>query len=318
MLNFINNFIKKLTKIYNKLSVASILLVLSVVFLIFITLFKYANSRQNYMVTEGYQQNDNFIYKTNIDLYDDFYSEIYDHLVFNGLKDDYEIGQIINKTNATSRSKILDIGCGTGHHVAKLYDSKLDVIGLDISPSMIKKAKENYPNCKFKLGNALNETEFDGNNFTHILALYFTIYYIKNKDLFFTNCYNWLMPGGTLVIHVVDKEKFDPILPPGNPLYIVSPQKYAEERITKTKIHFNDFEYNSNFNYDNNSNLAIFDEKFKFKNGKIRKQEHKLYMENINDILTMAQNAGFIIQGKIDLVHCAYENQFLFILTKPN
>ena len=60
---------------------------------------------------------------------------------------------------------------------------------------------------------------------------------------------NWLMPGGKLIVHLVDRDKFDPILPPGNPLYIVSPQKYAKERITKTKITFNEFLYNSNFNF---------------------------------------------------------------------
>ena len=51
------------------------------------------------------------------------------------------------------------------------------------------------------------------------------------------------MPGGYLIVHLVDRESFDPILPPGNPLYVVSPQKYAKERITKTKVHFNDFIY---------------------------------------------------------------------------
>ena len=43
---------------------------------------------------------------------------------------------------------------------------------------------------------------------------------------------DWLMPGGYLIVHLVDRESFDPILPPGNPLYVVSPQKYAKERIT--------------------------------------------------------------------------------------
>jgi hypothetical protein len=43
------------------------------------------------------------------------------------------------------------------------------------------------------------------------------------------------MPGGTLIVHIVDREKFDPMLPAANPLYIVSPQKYAKERIQKVK-----------------------------------------------------------------------------------
>jgi hypothetical protein len=116
----------------------------------------------------------------------------------------------------------------------------------------------------------------------------------------------------------VDRESFDPILPPGNPLYVVSPQKYAKERITKTKIVFNDFDYTANFNLDREKDIATFDEKFKFEDGKVRKQQQMLYMEDTSTIVNAAQEAGFILQGKIDLVKCAYENQYLYLFTKPN
>ena len=191
-------------------------------------------------------------------------------------------------------------------------------MGIDVSPSMINEAKKNYPALNFTVGDALNESQFKNQTFTHILCLYFTIYYFKDKRKFFDNCMDWLMPGGYLILHLVDREKFDPILPPGNPLYIVSPQKYAKERITKTKITFNDFVYNSKFNFDKNNNIATFEEKFKFNDGKVRKQEQVLYMEDTEEILTIAQQCGFILQGKIDMVKCAYEHQYLYIFTKPS
>ena len=125
------------------------------------------------------------------------------------------------------------------------------------------------------------------------------------------------MPGGYLIVHLVDKYKFDPILPPGNPLYVVSPQKYAKDRITSTKITFNDFVYNSNFKLQEDD-IAIFDEKFKFNDGKVRKQEQRMYMEDLPTIVNMAQDAGFILQGKIDMVKCAYEYQYLYIFVKPS
>ena len=34
----------------------------------------------------------------------------------------------------------------------------------------------------------------------------------ENKQLYFKNVYDWLKPGGKLVIHLVNKELFDPIL----------------------------------------------------------------------------------------------------------
>lgn len=303
--------IKSVENVYKKMSIFGKLLLFTILFLCLVILFKTP-------LKEGYEQNDKFLFKKGPEVYDNFYATIYDFLVFNNIKDDYEITQIVNKTTPNTSSVILDVGSGTGHHVAKIAEHSKNIIGIDISPSMVEKAKENYPNYDFKVGDALNVNEFNNNMFTHITCLYFTVYYFEDKQLFFNNCMEWLKPGGFLILHLVNREKFDPILPPGNPLYVVSPQKYAKERITKTKINFNDFVYNSNFMLNENKNIATFDEKFTFKNGKVRRQEQVLYMENTEDILTRAADAGFIVEGKIDLVNCAYEHQYLYILVKPN
>jgi len=309
----INNSIKSFSNIYNKMSNFGKILIFVTLFLILIVLFKSINTTNK----EGYEQNDAFLFKKGTEIYDDFYADIYDYLVFNNLKVNYEIGEIKNSSLPNNRSVILDVGCGTGHHVDKLSQYDLNVIGVDISPSMVSKAKYNFPDYNFLVGDVLNGSTFKSSQFTHILCLYFTIYYFEDKMAFFNNCMDWLMPGGTLIIHLVNRDKFDPILPPGNPLYIVSPQKYSKERITKTKITFNDFVYSSNFELEPEKDIATFHEKFKFNNGKVRKQEHKLYMNSENDIINMAQDAGFLVQGKIDLVNCAYEYQYLYILVKP-
>jgi SAM-dependent methyltransferase len=269
-------------------------------------------------VQEGMTTSDKFLFKQGTAVYDDFYAGIYDYLVFSGLKNDFEVGQIINSSAPTEASVIADIGCGTGHQTSVLSSKGLKVIGIDISPSMIKQAKENYPDLNFRVGDAMDNALFKMNSLTHIVCLYFTIYYFKDKRHFFDNCMDWLMPGGTLIVHIVDRESFDPILPPGNPLYIVSPQKYAKERITNTKIVFNDFEYVANFNLDKGSDVATFEEKFKFNDGKVRKQQQTLYMEDASVIVNSAQECGFILQGKIDMIKCAYEHQYLYIFTKPS
>jgi SAM-dependent methyltransferase len=247
-----------------------------------------------------------------------FYSDIYDHLVYNNLKDDYEIGEIINKTGPTVKSKILDVGCGTGHQVANLASKGFHVVGIDLSESMIKKCKEKYPKYNYQRSDVLDTFSFQPSTFTHIMCMYFTIYYIKNKTQFFDNCMKWLVPGGYLIIHLVDPEKFDPILPPGNPLMYVSPQKYAKKRITQTTIKFNDFTYKSKFDLKENEE-AVFSEKIIFdKNGYVRKNEHKMYMPNLKDMADFAQNSGFVLQSIIDLVNCQYEYQYLYIFTKVN
>jgi SAM-dependent methyltransferase len=213
---------------------------------------------------------------------------------------------------------LLDVGCGTGHHVFELSASGFDAIGIDISPSMISKAKADFPDYNFEVGDALNSSEFAPSTFTHITCMYFTIYYLQDKLLFFQNCMKWLMPGGYLILHLVDRENFDPILPPGNPLLYVSPQKYAEKRITSTKVKFDNFSYSADFLLDDKTNIAKFVEKFKNdSDGKVRKNEHIMYMPPLESIVQQAQQTGFILDSKVDMVHCQYEYQYIYIFIKP-
>lgn len=304
--------IQSTTNFYNKLSNFGKILVFITFLLLAIMFFKLIMP-----VKEGMVTSNKFLFKQGDAVYDEFYSNIYDYLVFSGIKNDFEVGEIINNTKPSETSIIADIGCGTGHHVRSLNDKHLNVIGIDISPSMIEVAKKNAPGANFKVGDALDNGLFKLNSLTHILCMYFTIYYFKDKRHFFDNAMDWLMPGGYLIVHIVDRESFDPILPPGNPLYVVSPQKYAKERITKTKVTFDDFVYSANFDLDKDSNVASFDEKFKFNDGNVRKQQQKLYMEDTSAIVNIAQECGFIIKEKINLVKCAYEHQYLYVFVKP-
>ena len=311
----IQKIINSLGSSYNKSSLWCKILILISLLLLLVLVFKGLNKNRG---KEGFEQQDQFLIKNGTEIYDDFYANIYDYLVFNNIKDDYEIGFIINSAKPSSRSKILDIGCGTGHHVASIGSKGLDVIGIDISPSMINKAKENFPDYKFEVGDAKNGTLFQPDSFTHILCMYFTIYYFQDKTQFFNNCFKWLMPGGYLIVHLVDRDRFDPILPPGNPLLYVSPQRYAKERITSTKVKFTDFSYSADFKLDEKNDKALFVEKFKDDNtGKVRKNEHIMYMSDFQEIVDEAQSCGFIVEGKADLLQCQYEYQYLYIFVKP-
>jgi len=312
--------INELYNAYVKLSSIAKIIFWIFVFLLSIQIFKTfsinGNGKGN---IESFQQDDDFLFIEGDKVYDDFYASIYDNLVYSNIKNSYEIGEIVNKTTPTTESIILDVGCGTGHHISKLMDMGFEnSIGVDKSTAMIKRAKENYPQYNFMVGDVLRSSTFQPQSFTHILCLYFSIYYLKNKELFFQNCYSWLMPGGYVVVHLVDRSKFDPILPPSNPLYLVSPQRYAKERITSSKVSFNDFEYQGNFVLNENTNTARFVEKFSGKTtNKRRRQEHIMYMEDTHSILQLAQNVGFIINGQIDLINVSYEYQYLYILQKP-
>ena len=311
------NLIKSISNTYKNISNWGKVLIFVVLFLMIYMLFKSEIEKK-----EGFSINHtDFTFKDGkAEIYDDFYVNIYDQLLYNDVKNDYEIKQIVNNTKPDERSIILDIGSGTGHHVAALAAQDFKVMGVDESQDMVEKAKETYPDLDFMQGDVMNAMTFQPQSFTHILCMYFTIYYMPDKLQFFRNCMNWLMGGGYLVIHLVDKYMFDTIIPPANPLLLLTPQRYAENRITTSKVTFNDFQYLSNFEINQKDNTAKFIETFKNKqSGKVfRKQEHTLYMEPYKEILAMAKDAGFIVQGKIDLLQSGYEYQYLFVLVKPN
>lgn len=313
MTNIIENQLKSLINIYNKFSTWG--KVLFFASLLIICMFLLTDFKK---IKEGFEQSDQFLLKSGNDIYDDFYADIYDYLVFSNVKDEYEVGEIVNKTTPSSESKILDVGSGTGHHVAGLAANGLDVLGIDISPSMVEKAKKDYPQYKFEVGDATNSGEFGPNSFTHITCMYFTIYYIQDKTQFFQNAMKWLRPGGYLILHLVDRDQFDPILPPGNPLLYVSPQRYAQKRITSTNVKFDDFRYSADFKLNQSTNIATFEEKFKNdKDGKVRKNEHIMYMPQLNTIVNEAQQQGFILDSKVDLLNIQYEYQYLYFFIKP-
>jgi hypothetical protein len=132
------------------------------------------------------------------------------------------------------------------------------------------------------------------------------------------NCYDWLRPGGYFVLHLVNRNKFDPILNSADPLQIVSAQKYAKKRITNSLIKFKDFQYRGDFKLNKEDNIATFEEIFKDDKTKhIRQNVHTMYMPTQRHILSIAKEMGFILKGKIDLVPVQYEYQYLYILYKP-
>ena len=241
-------------KIFNSLSFWGKLLFLVLLILLSFAFYKIIYPKK----MEGFQESEKTVdTKTDSNVYDDFYVGLYDNLVFNNIKNTFELGEILNATKPNADSVILDIGSGTGHHVGELGKQGYDATGIDLSFDMVQKAKENYPTANFVQGNAMNRDLFPQNKFTHILCLYFSIYYFKDKVAFAQNCIKWLMSGGFLVIHVVDRNNFDPILPPANPLLLVSPQRYAEKRITQSRVMFDGMTYVANFRLSKEKNKLI-------------------------------------------------------------
>lgn len=281
-----------------------------------VILFIYILNVRSIKNIEHFQQIKEFINKNGEDIYDDFYVNVYDDILFSEFKNEYEIG-IIENTSSPTKSILLDIGSGTGHHVGELTKKGYTCQGVDLSTSMVEKSKKNYPTSTFIQGDATKTMTFQPNSFTHITCLYFTLYTIKNKKIFFQNCMHWLMPSGYLILHLVDRDKFDPILPVGDVLASINPQDYAKKRITTTQAAFKNHFYKSNFKLVDNK--GIFTETFTNRtDGSVRKHTHELYMESQKHILSLAQNAGFILIETNEMKRVGYNKQYIYTLQKPN
>lgn len=267
-------------------------------------------------IHEPFASSKEFIIRRGSEVYDDFYVDVYDSLLYDEVRNNYEIGRLMEKTSPTQQSVIADIGSTTGHTVGSLTKMGYNVIGVDSSKSMVRRAQQNYPDSKFEHKDISKSLVFEPSSLTHITCFYFTIYIIKNKRIFFENCMRWLKPGGYLVLHLVNRDKFDPILPVGNVFIGVNPQKYSKKRITSTVASFDNHEYTAKF--DLKGDDAFLYETFKSKSdGSLRKNEHRLYMPTQSSILAMARDAGFIMISEHEMKSCQHDNQYIYILHKP-
>lgn len=276
-----------------------------------------------YFVFDNIKDRENFISSkhnfnkyTDEDILDDFYVDFYDKVYVEKERINFEETTILPLIN-NKKSKILDIGCGTGQLVNRLDDNnKILVTGADISEKMLSKAKQNYPDNNFVKKNCSDSLNFYQEEFNIITILYFTIYYFPNKEQLIENCFRWIKPGGYLILHLVNLNKFDP--------YGVG----SNEKSEKKSISYQDEEFNYSSKFiidkskdcktnDNTPNIT-YKEFFKFNNNKsVRMNEHNLYGTSQKLILSMALEKGFILREQKHMKDVGATYQYLYVLQKP-
>jgi len=95
---------------------------------------------------------------------------------------------------------VLDLGCGPGHTTAHLASLGLLATGVDLSPKMIAKARENFPQSCFKVGDFFalpNETS----SVCGILAFYCIVHLTRVEiAAAFREMFRVLSDGGVLLL----------------------------------------------------------------------------------------------------------------------
>ena len=103
--------------------------------------------------------------------------------------------------------KVLDIGCGTGgsaFYMARTYGAQ--VMGIDLSDNMLEIANEHKMTMNEKIQNLVSfrfldatkacfgEGEFD------VIYSRDAIMHIADKDMLYAKIFNWLKPGGMVLV----------------------------------------------------------------------------------------------------------------------
>lgn len=106
---------------------------------------------------------------------------------------------------------ILDLGCGTGLTLSLC--NPLSYLGVDISPNMIKIAKNKYPKSKFIIGDLNNEfLEKLRSSYDVIISLFSSLSYVPDLNNVLLESKRLLREEGKLYFMVLQRKPQEPFI----------------------------------------------------------------------------------------------------------
>jgi ubiquinone/menaquinone biosynthesis C-methylase UbiE len=231
------------------------------------------------------------------EIYDDEFVNLYE-IIYRDFSDiDYDLGIIYSKTltnefKNNEKVNFLVCGCGVGKLCKKIKEKFKNVIGVDISENMLRKAQLLYPNVKFVRGNLVNLNIFKRSEYSHIYIDERTLHYndydkMKNiiKNIFF-----WLKDDGYLIVPIYDVNNLNPA------------SRYYSSKYMDDKGNFHGFTYLNDFSHDcyyikddENSDIYNYYDKIILDTGEKRIKKTQFYFYNKEKIYDLILDSGFEI-----------------------
>ena len=115
-------------------------------------------------------------------------------------KESKKLTQIILKYKKSKGNDLLEVACGTGHHL-QYFRNRFSCVGIDINNGMLAIAKNRMPDIRFSNGNMIN-FRLD-RHFDVITCLFSSIGYVRtyqNLDRTINNLASHLKQGGVVII----------------------------------------------------------------------------------------------------------------------
>lgn len=140
-------------------------------------------------------------------LYDESYADIYDARFMRGRAREFEVKLIRERLG--SSGTYLDVGCGTGWFLSQFPDRERT--GIDLSPSMLVRARAANPGVTIREGSFLSEQPDWEGRWDVVSCMWFAYCYLETVDevdALIANMARWTRPGGTnlLPICIVDAD----------------------------------------------------------------------------------------------------------------
>lgn len=104
---------------------------------------------------------------------------------------------VMDWLNPREGELIVDFGCGTGDLAAQIAASGAQVLGVDISPEMVERARIKYPKLKFQCADGMNWKPERGYDAVFSNA---ALHWMKDAEAAIESMTSSLKPGGRLVV----------------------------------------------------------------------------------------------------------------------
>jgi len=141
--------------------------------------------------------------KANIEVHDKeapIYDEVHTE-IFNAFEQRSLVRRFLQAINNCDEWRLaLDIGCGTGNLVSKLFDVFHYAVGLDISRGVLKKCKIKYGKRKLECILADGEHLPFCDNIFNFICMYSVLHHLASPSLCLEEVYRTTKPGGIVYI----------------------------------------------------------------------------------------------------------------------
>lgn len=141
----------------------------------------------------------------------DYWESVYNRQDFLGVcyrRRMYQALSWLDNSNLSKNSKILDVGCGAGMTAKEVANRGYEILGMDYSHNMVKKAKaicnvNTKSDINFLQGD-IESLPFKDSVFDVVLCLG-VITYLKSEQKALHEMSRVLKPGGTLILSILNK-----------------------------------------------------------------------------------------------------------------